>query len=178
MNGTGGFLSLTPAQLANLQAYAKSIVYYIQGPVTISGQFECIGTLVVDGDLHITGNSQVGDPNDPGAAAILVNGDIWRANGNADLYGLFYSTGSIRGNGTFLCEGSIITQGSIDLNGTFDVHYVPITWNPNLGISDGYWEETTTEVSGETMYSVDSAASLGSSYTWQELSYDAFQNAN
>ena len=179
MNGTGGFVVLNPAQINDLRTYAKSIVYYVEGPVHINGQFECIGTLVVDGDpnqenLIINGNSQVGDPNDPGAAAILVQGSIKMANGTADLYGLFYSTGSIRGTGTFNCDGSIITQESIDLNGTFDVHYVPITWNPNLGISDGYWEEIITVEPGETIYSVDSAASLGSSYTWKEISYDEF----
>jgi hypothetical protein len=184
---SGAFTSLSPGQLIDLQTYAKSIAYYVEGPVTISGQFECIGTLVVDGDLHITGNSQVGDPDYSGAAAILVNGDIWRANGNADLYGLFYSTGSMRGNGTFLCEGSIITLGSIDLNGTFDVHYVPITWNPNLAIDNWEWvppvsgtpEEPGTPAEPGTpdtySYSVDKVAESGS-YIWKEVSFDEFDN--
>jgi len=181
-NGTGELAphpgGLTEAELQNLQTYMKSIVYYVQGPATINGQFACAGTLVVDGDpnqenLIINGNSQVGDPNDRGAAAILVQGSIKMANGTADLYGLFYSTGSLTGIGTFDCEGSIVTKGTIDLNGNYSVTYVPIN-NPNLGITTTIHETTT----GELSYSITSAASGSgtSSYSWKEISFDEFQN--
>jgi hypothetical protein len=178
-----GTLPLSPTELLmyniNLVT-AKSIVYYVEGPVHINGQFECIGTLVVDGDLVINGNSQIGDPSDPGAAAILVKGDIDMANGTADLYGLFYSTGILTGRGTFYCEGSIAIKGSvdlgIDLSGNYTVNYHEIT-NPNLGVvGTGYWTSPT--------YSITSAAGFGSSgsdvnanYTWKEISYDGFVNA-
>jgi hypothetical protein len=183
INGTGELTphpgGLTIAQLENLQAYMGSIVYYVQGPATINGQFACAGTLVVDGDLSINGGATVGDPAKPGGSAILVKGDIIRSNGNADLYGLFYSTGSVKGVGTFDCEGSVITQGSMDLKGTYTVKYVPLTWNPNLGIGAGQYHEGNPEVpAGETLYSIDSAASGASSYSWKEISYEAFNAGN
>jgi len=172
-----GTLPLSPAELlaANLNlTTAKNIVYYVQGDTHINGQFECIGTLVIDGDLIINGNSQIGDPADPGAAAILVKGNIDLSNGTADLYGLFYSTGGLTGHGTFYCEGSIATKGSIDINGNYTVKYHPII-NENLGVSG----TTTTTTTGS--YSVTSAAGAGtsssaSSYTWKEISYDEFLN--
>jgi len=184
-----GTLPLSPTELLmyniNLVT-AKSIVYYVEGDVHINGQFECIGTLVVDGDLMINGNSQIGDPSDPGAAAILVKGDIDLSNGTADLYGLFYSTGSLRGSGTFYCEGSIATKGTIDVRGNYTVDYHEIT-NPNLGISHpGHWEDglPPDPVLIGKSYSVNSAAGFGSSgsdvtanYIWKEISYDGFVNA-
>lgn len=175
-NGTTG-LNSAELSAANLSlTTAKNIVYYIQGDVHINGQFECIGTLVIDGNLIINGNSQIGDPVDPGAAAILVKGNIDLSNGTADLYGLFYSTGGITGSGTFYCEGSIATKGSIDLKGNYTVKYHPII-NENLGVSG----TTTTTTTGS--YSVTSAAGAGtsssaSSYTWKEISYDKFLNPN
>jgi cytoskeletal protein CcmA (bactofilin family) len=187
MSGTGAFVTLNPiTQLAPLQTFAKSIVYYVEGPVHINGQFECIGTLVVDGDLVINGNSQVGDPNDPGAAAILVKGDIDMANGTADLYGLFYSTGILTGRGTFYCEGSIAIKGSvdlgIDLSGNYTVEYHEIT-NPNLSVSTPGHEDITY-TPGETTYYylITSAAGYGSAgadvnatYLWEEVSFDDFE---
>jgi hypothetical protein len=184
-NGTTG---LSPAELiaANLNlATAKNIVYYVkgdsQGNVNINGNFACIGTLVVDGNLKINGHATIGDPADPGAAAILVKGDIDLSNGTADLYGLFYATGGLTGSGTFSCEGSIATKGTIDVNGNYTVKYYPII-NENLGISDpGHYETTETSVITGYNYSVESAAGAGksssaSSYTWKEISYDKFQN--
>jgi hypothetical protein len=177
-NGTTG---LSPAELiaANLNlATAKNIVYYVkgdtQGNVNINGNFACIGTLVVDGNLKINGYATIGDPADPGAAAILVKGNIDLSNGTADLYGLFYATGGLTGSGTFSCEGSIATKGTIDVNGNYTIKYYPII-NENLGVSG----TTTTTTSGS--YSVTSAAGAGksssaSSYTWKEISYDKFQN--
>ncbi len=177
---TGAFGNLTVAQWQNLITYAKNIVYYIQGDVHINGQFECIGTLVIDGDLIINGSSQVGDPTDPGAAAILVNGDVNLSNGTADLYGLFYTAGEITGRGTFYCEGSIAARGAIDLSGNYEVKYHPVT-NENLGVdTPGHWEDGDTH----TYYSVESAAGSSSTpnpnakYTWTKISYDEFINAH
>ena len=178
MNGTGDLSTkLTPTQFENLRTFMGSIVYYVQGPATINGQFACAGTLVIDGDLSINGGATVGDPNNPGASAILVKGDIIRSNGNADLYGLFYSTGSVKGVGTFNCDGSIITNGAMDLKGNYSVTYVPLTWNPNLDIGAGYWTPDTPGEPGETFYSINSAATSTSSYSWKEISYDGFVNA-
>jgi hypothetical protein len=184
-NGTTG-LSQAELTAANLNlTTAKSIVYYVkgdtQGNVTINGNFACIGTLVVDGNLKINGHATIGDPSDPGAAAILVKGDVDLSNGTADLYGLFYATGGITGNGTFYCEGSIATKGTIDITGNYTVKYHDIT-NPNLGISDlGDYKTQPTSEPTSYNYSVTSAAGAGissspSSYTWKEISYDKFQN--
>jgi hypothetical protein len=180
INGTGDlFTKLKPAQFENLRTYMGSIVYYVKGPVSINAQFACAGTLVVDGDLSINGGATVGDPNNPGASAILVKGNIIRSNGNAALYGLFYSTGTIKGVGTFDCEGSVITYGSMDLKGTYTVKYVPLTWNPNLSIGGGTYHDGTEGVpAGPTLYSIDSAASGASSYSWKEISYEAFNAGN
>ena len=182
MNGTGGFLALTPLQLNDLRTNARSIVYYVEGDVHINGQFEFIGTLVVDGDLMINGNSQIGDPSDPGAAAILVKGDIDLSNGTADLYGLFYSTGSLRGSGTFYCEGSIATKGTIDVRGNYTVDYHEIT-NPNLSVSTpGEWKYTYEDGETTYYYLITSAAGYGSAgadvnatYLWEEVSFDDFE---
>jgi hypothetical protein len=180
-NGTTG---LSPLELAaaNLNlTTAKNIVYYVQGDVHINGQFECIGTLVVDGDLMINGHATIGDPSDPGAAAILVKGNIDLSNGTADLYGLFYATEGLRGTGTFYCEGSIATKGTIDVRGNYTVKYHDIT-NANLGISDpGHYETTETPVLTGYNYSVTSAAGAGTSsspsdYKWWKVSFDEFQN--
>lgn len=185
LNKTGGFAGLDPIIWLNLKTYARSIVYYIEGSVHINGQFECIGTLVVDGDLIINGNSQIGDPTDPGAAAILVKGNIDLSNGTADLFGLFYSTGSLTGQGTFSCEGSIATKGAIDVRGNYNVDYYPIT-NPNISVDiPGHWETTYTPGETETYYSITSAAGYGSAgsdptanYLWEEISFDDFEGVN
>lgn len=186
-NKTGAFAGVPLSAWQQLLNKANAIVYYIQGDVHINGQFECIGTLVIDGNLMINGNSQVGDPLDPGAAAILVSGDIELSNGTADLYGLFYTEGKITGSGTFYCEGTIVSKESISVKGNYTVKYHEIT-NPNLNPSEpGYWEEVSTEVPiGEiTYYSVVSAAGFGSNmsdmategYKWIEVSYDDFLSA-
>ena len=189
INKTGAFAGLDPSLWLDLKTHANSIVYYIQGDVHINGQFECIGTLVIDGNLVINGNSQIGNPNDPGAAAILVKGDIDLSNGTADLYGLFYSTGSLRGSGTFYCEGSIATKGTIDVRGNYTVDYHEIT-NPNLGISHpGHYETYTTseevQIGVNTYYSVTSAAGYDSAgsdpsagYLWEETSFDDFEGVH
>jgi hypothetical protein len=183
-----GTLPLSPTELsaANLNlATAKNIVYYvkgdIQGNVNINGNFACIGTLVVDGNLKINGHATIGDPSDPGAAAILVKGNIDLSNGTADLYGLFYATGGLTGSGTFSCEGSIATKGTIDVRGNYTIKYHDIT-NANLGISDpGHYKTTETPVLTGYNYSVTSAAGAGisstsSDYKWWKVSYDEFDN--
>jgi len=121
---------------------------------------------VIDGDLIINGNSRVGDPADPGAAAILVKGDVDLSNGTADLYGLFYTNGSITGKGTFYCEGSIAAKGAIDLKGNYTVEYHEII-NDNLNPENPYVLSD---------YSIISAANTN--YTWKTISYDEFSDAN
>jgi len=170
MAGTGGFTALTPTQLNDLQTNAKSIVYFVNpspgdgtGTATINGTFECQGTIVINGNLSINGGAEI---DNGGGLAILVNGNIDRANGNATLNGLFYATGGITGNGTFTCNGSIVTHDPIDLNGAFTVTYQSMTDMPNLDI-DGSNSSTIAN-------NIKKAEQTESS--WKEISYDVFEN--
>jgi len=169
MAGTGAFLTLTPAQLTDLQTNAKSIVYYVNpapgdgtGTAIINGNFECQGTIVINGDLSINGNANI--VND-GGLAILVNGDIIRSSGTATLNGLFYATGGLDfGGGNFTCNGSIVTQDPINITGSYTVNYQsPPSTMPNLSI--------TTTVTGNNVTQAEQTSS-----SWKEISFDEFQN--
>ena len=166
---SGAILTLNVAQRNALLDYANSIVYFINptpgdgtGTAIINAHFECQGTIVINGDLRINANAEI--IND-GGLAILVDGDIIRANGTATLNGLFYTTGNMTGNGTFDCNGSIVTRGPIDLGGNFTVNYVPITNMPNLDIEGGTTEGTN---------GIDTAEQSPSS--WKEISYEEFSS--
>jgi len=118
-----GFFALpgiTAGDIINLWTNIKSVAYYIDGDVHINGQFELQGVLVIKGSLIINGGAEI---ETPGGLAVYVDGDIEVANGNASLHGLFYSTGTIGGKGTFDCTGSIVTNGNIDLKGDFQVDF-------------------------------------------------------
>jgi hypothetical protein len=196
MAGTGEFSVAQvkdPDALKTLQDNVKAAVFYVDADsplnggngdgkiqsneeIKINGNYSFQGTIVINGTLTLNGNATIGDVNTQGGSAILVNGDIdtSKLNGTAQLYGAYYATGSITGKGTFDCEGSIVTKGTIALNGNYSVTYVPIN-NPNLGITTPGHETPPT---GETSYSITSAASETSSYSWKEISYEAFQNGN
>jgi len=193
MNNTGPFLSLNPSQISDLQTNIKAAVFYVDADsplnggngdgtiqsneeITINGNYSFQGTIVINGILTLNGNATIGDVNNPGGSAILVNGDIdtSKLTGTAALYGAYYSNGSITGKGTFDCYGSIVTKGSIDLKGNYGVTYVPIN-NPNLGVTEtSHWVEGDP---GAIIYSITSAVSSTSSYSWKEISYDGFVNA-
>jgi len=179
---TGAFAGLTVPQWQNLLNNANAIVYYVEGDVHIKGQFKCIGTLVINGDLKINGNSQIGDP-DSCESALLVKGDV-HANGTATINGLLYTDKSILGNGTFNCKGSIVARcveegTEIEISGDAKVEYAKLT-NPNLAVeTPGYWDIQTVEVPGETVYyykviSAGNKTQTESGYTWRQISYDEF----
>lgn len=168
-DGSGsGFNALNPLQVSDLQTNAKSIVYYVNpapgdgtGTAIINGNFECQGTIVINGDLSINGGAEIVDD---GGLAIFVNGDIIRSNGNATLNGLFYATGGITGNGTFVCNGSIVTQDPINLNGNYTVNYDgPVGDMPNL--------TTITTVTGNGISHAEQSPS-----SWEEISYEEFSS--
>ena len=197
MAGTGEFSLANvkdPDALKNLQDNIKAAVFYVDADsplnggngdgeiqsgeeIKINGNYSFQGTIVINGTLTLNGNATIGDVNNPGGSAILVNGDIdtSKLTGTAALYGAYYSNGSITGKGTFDCYGSIVTEGSMDLNGNYNVTYVPIN-NPNLGVTKPpHWVDGNQ---GVIIYSITSAASGSSSYLWKEISYEAFQNGN
>lgn len=166
---SGAIGTLNGAQRDTLWTYANSIVYYVNptpgdgtGIAIINAHFECQGTIVINGDLSINANAEI--VND-GGLAILVDGDIIRANGTASLEGLFYATGGMTGIGTFECNGSIVTRDPIDLGGNFTVNYVPIANMPNLDIEGGITEGTN---------GIDTAEQSPSS--WEEISYEEFSS--
>lgn len=166
-NKSGGFAALTVPQWQSLWNNAKSIVYYVNpapgdgtGTAIINGNFECQGTIVINGDLSINGNADI--VND-GGLAILVNGDIIRSNGTATLNGLFYATGGLEfGGGNFTCNGSIVTQDPINITGSYTVNYQsPPSTMPNLTI--------TTIVTGNNITQAEQTSS-----SWKEISFDEF----
>lgn len=161
-NKTGLFTNLDNNKWLDLKNKARNIVYYIQGNTHIAGNFEAEGTFVIDGDLIINANSEI---RNPGGLAFLVDGDINRANGTAYMEGLFYSTGSLTGQGTFDLKGGIITKGSVDLNGNFNITYVPMTEMDTLSIE--------TEIQTQSI-SITKAEITSSS--WREISIDEFEN--
>jgi hypothetical protein len=199
MAGTGEFSVAQvkdPDALKTLQDNVKAAVFYVDADsplnggngdgeiqsgeeIKINGNYSFQGTIVINGTLTLNGNATIGDVNTPGGSAILVNGDIdtSKLTGTAALYGAYYSNGSITGKGTFDCYGSIVTKGSIDLKGNYSVTYVPIN-NPNLGVTEtSHWVDGKP---GEILYSVISAASGSgtSSYSWKEISKEAFDAGN
>lgn len=108
------------------------------------------GTLVVDGDLKISGGTYRA-VND---AAIIVNGDLELA-GGAQIYGIVYVTGITTMTGTASgtkIQGSLISLGEVDLNGNssveYDAAYVSV-WSNIIGLDHisaekpriTFWEE-------------------------------------
>ena len=167
-NRSGGFLSLNDTQWGSLWNNAKSIVYYIDSTAHVNGNFTAQGKISFNGDFMINGNASI--YND-GGLAILVNGNIVKANGTAELHGLFYATGTFSGGGTFDVYGAIVTGGTINVGGTFNVYYRPVNM-PTTGI-DGTppTPPTGAALTSSTVYSATQSES-----SWQQISYDKFLN--
>jgi cytoskeletal protein CcmA (bactofilin family) len=165
VNKTGAFAGLDPIKWQQLKTNAKNIVYYIDGDVHISGNVKLQGTIVINGNLIINGNSTV---DNDGALAMLVNGNVELANGNALLKGIFYTTGSFTGNGTFDCYGAIVSKGAVNLNGTYRVYYRPVDMK-NLSI-------VGTPGNNGSVTNIITACEQQPN-AWREISVDDFNNA-
>jgi hypothetical protein len=159
-NRSGGFLLLSDTQWGSLWNNAKSIVYYIDGDAHVNANFTAQGTIVVNGDFMINGNASI---YNGGGLAVLVNGDIIKSNGHAELHGLFYATGSVGGSGTFDCTGSIVSQQLIELKGAFKVDYEMVEEMKDYGNPGG-----TSGI--EFTKKVESS--------WEEISIDEFDSAS
>jgi phage baseplate assembly protein gpV len=152
-------------RLQDLKINAKNIVYYIDGDVQVNGNVKLQGTIVINGNLIINGNSTI---DNDGALAMLVNGNVELANGNSTLKGIFYTTGSFTGNGTFDCYGAIVSKGAVNLNGTYNVYYRPVDMG-NLSIvgNSGNNGSVTNIIT----------ACEQQPNAWREISIDDFNNA-
>jgi len=165
VNKTGAFTGLDPIKWQQLKTNAKNIVYYIDGDVHISGNVKLQGTIVINGNLIINGNSTV---DNDGALAMLVNGNVELANGNSLLKGIFYTTGSFTGNGTFDCYGAIVSKGAVNLNGTYRIYYRPVNMG-NLSI-------VGTPGNNGSVTNIITACEQQPN-AWREISVDDFNNA-
>ncbi|BAL81456.1 hypothetical protein [Caldisericum exile] len=161
---SGLFVGLDVLKWQQLKDNAKNIVYFIEGDAHINGTVKLQGTIVVNGNLMINGNSTV---DNDGALAMLVNGNVEIANGNALLKGIFYSTGSFSGGGTFDCYGAIVSKGAVNLNGTYNIFYRPVSMS-NLSI-------VGTPGGTASVKNVITAAEQ-SPNAWREISIDDFNN--
>ena len=164
-NKTGAFAGLDLTTWQQLKTNAKNIVYYIDGDVHINGTVKLQGTIVINGNLIINGNSTV---DNDGALAMLVNGNVELANGNALLKGIFYTTGSFTGIGTFDCYGAIVSKGAVNLNGTYNVYYRPVDMG-NLSIVGNPGSN------GSVTNYVKNCEQQPNA--WREISVDDFNNA-
>ncbi|PMP66980.1 MAG: hypothetical protein C0189_04035 [Caldisericum exile] len=164
-NKSGLFAGLDVAKWQQLKSYAKNIVYFVEGDVHINGNVKLQGTIVINGNLIINGNSTV---DNDGALAMLVNGNVELANGNALLKGIFYTTGSFTGGGTFDLYGALVSKGAVNLNGTYNVYYRPVDMS-NLSIVG------TPGSSGSVQNIITSAEQSGNA--WRKISIDDFINA-
>jgi hypothetical protein len=172
-NKSGSFAGLTVLQWSAVRDNVKSIVYYIDGDAHVNANFTAQGTIVVNGDFMINGTASI---YNEGGLAILVNGDIIKANGTAELHGLFYATGTFSGGGTFDCYGAIVTKGSIDLNGTYNIYYEPITM-PNTDIDGTPGSDGTPGTPGTLTVTASTISNAEQSESsWQQISYDKFLN--
>lgn len=91
------------------------------------------GTLIVEGDLEITGGtiSTSTDPTNTDPLVIYVGGDI-KITGNPIISGIIFVNGNTTiGNGTGVINGSLISAGpinSVDVTGNININYVPLGW--------------------------------------------------
>jgi Tfp pilus assembly protein PilX len=155
----------TDSKLQDLKNNAKNIVYYVEGDVQVNGNVKLQGTIVINGNLIINGNSTI---DNDGALAMLVNGNVELANGNSTLKGIFYTTGSFTGNGTFDCYGAIVSKGAVNLNGTYNVYYRPVDMS-NLSI-------VGTPGNNGSITNIITACEQQPN-AWREISIDDFNNA-
>jgi hypothetical protein len=163
---TGAFAGLDLTTWQQIKTNAKNIVYYIDDDnVQVNGNVKLQGTIVINGNLTINGNSTV---DNDGALAMLVNGNVELANGNALLKGIFYTTGSFAGNGTFNCYGAIVSKGAVNLNGTYRVYYRPVNMG-NLSI-------VGTPGNNGSVTNIITACEQQPN-AWREISVDDFNNA-
>jgi len=174
--------NLTSLEAAYLSSFLNSgkLIYYIKpthgDTVTINGALYQTapfleGVMIVEGKLDLAGGAQIGV--DPYKTSILVTKTVDVGAGGATIKGFLYIMNSdkhgnepalsIKATGSFTCEGSIVAIGGISLNSNF----LDIKWREN--------EIYETEIKPDITEGLEPKLSPVPS-SWQEVSYDKFQN--
>jgi len=150
--------------------YREKLVFYIEpgklnsNPYTSAPFLE--GTIIVKGDLDLTGGAVIGDPARPSKTALLMeDGAVTVGAGGATINGFLYIAGTAKhGNDPMLsCKatGGLTVNGSIVANGTISAgsNGLEVTWKPN-------------DVYQDMQKGVPPLNAVPSS--WRQISYDAF----
>ena len=128
------------------------------------------GTIIVKGDIELSGGVVIGDPARPSKTAILVeDGAVTVGAGGATINGLLYIAGtakhgndpllSCKASGGLTVNGSIVAKGTISANSAV----LGVTWKAN-------------DVYNENLVDIVPAPSAVPS-SWRQISYDAFLDA-
>lgn len=96
-------------------------VYYVDHDLHIASSANLAGTVVVDGNVFISGSVDVV----AGAAsvAILATGDVTKDTGCSYIEGVIVAGGTFTGRGNADVYGAIICGGSVDLSGNYNIRY-------------------------------------------------------
>jgi hypothetical protein len=123
MHCVSGNMSITGTPVGF--SFENDAVYFIDGDLTISGNFEWPGpgTFVVTGDLVVEGGAQV--TSDDFDNVFIVDGDV-RIAGTSRIDGLVYTNGTIEGEGTPIINGAVVSMandGGNGVTGNITVNY-------------------------------------------------------
>jgi hypothetical protein len=95
-------------------------VYFVDGSMHLNGG-SLSGTIVVNGDIRINGNIEVGSGGS--LPTIIATGNIIKENGCSEINGIVYTGGTFTGNGTAQINGALVARGTVDMKGTLDIYY-------------------------------------------------------
>lgn len=113
-------------------------IYFVDGDLTVNGNYSGNATFVVTGNLRLSGNMTAQNAEDYGQAYV-VQGDVTLV-GNATINGAIYANGSVRQesngngpggagsaeiNGSLVAIGDSSSHGSSGVSGNFKVNYRP-----------------------------------------------------
>ncbi|NND71647.1 MAG: hypothetical protein HKN43_08710 [Rhodothermales bacterium] len=103
-------------------------IWHVTGNVSSTGGTTLDGYVmfIVDGEVSLTGNVEMGDPGysgpDESSVAFYAGGDV-ELGGNSEIYGQIYTSGDVLLHGTPEVYGSITTSGTATLSGTPDIYF-------------------------------------------------------
>ena len=123
------------------------------------------GTIVVDGNLTLTGNADLSAGE--GGIALLVHGNITKGTGNVTVVGSIYADGQLtQAGGSLVVSGSVATKLAMDkIGGSIDVHWVKTLIDPQIVVGPTPVGSGTISVTPLT----------GVSGKWSEIDFDTFK---
>lgn len=139
-------------------------VYFFDGDVKIASNSDLAGTIVVDGDIFLSGNITVGSPTLP--MVLIATGDVVKETGRSTVNGVVYTGGSMTGRGRATINGALIARSWVDMSGNLTITYVA-----GLGSIGGTWTEKQDDpTSGPTVYRLDEFIEAAETKRmWQEV---------